>query len=378
MNKKLIESMRAQMTPGAEVRAALDAKLSEPVSQQSVRWRRGSAGLLTNWSGTAVSFSCGAVAVCAALLLCAYFWPGSDQVSLHSYTVMESGIAGYITENTAAIPESGLDTGAGGGAFIGALPPKGGDVPVQEQAAEAYQKLMEHFGDDYPAWYGGAYISEGDLLTVLLVESEDPGDKTLELQVLEWTDDGRVGFSTAKYSLTHLKGLMEQLNELSEQNAACREYMAGWGIDEESNRIELSLTEANEKVLSILSELDPEDDAIYVKVGQRANADLSEDPVSHTVQPGGAVVPEGKEPILEGKEPIAIEPWVDDADGAHYDILPAEVEDLPEKKPGKVQSVPEGDMSASECFEIATSSCVPDASVPNQRDSFLEGGEDGI
>jgi len=121
--------------------------------------------------------------------------------------------------------------------------------------------------------------------------------------------------------------------------------MAVWGTDEEANRVELTLTQVNDHILSVLAKLDPEDDAIYVKVGQRPSIDVgrdTEEPVSHDVIPGGAVVP-------EGKEPVAIEPWLDpseDLDGAHY---AAEnrgmVQDLPERKqPAMVEPAPEEDL----------------------------------
>jgi len=228
-----------------------------------------------------------------------------------------------------------------GGAYVG-------DVPAQEEAQEAYQKLMDHFDGDYPDWYGGAYLDSTGYLTVLLVESEDPGDKSLELQVLDWTDSGHVIFASAKYSLVHLNGLMEELNKLPETDPKCGDVMAVWGTDEEANRVELTLTQVNDHILSVLAKLDPEDDAIYVKVGQRPSVDVgrnTEEPVSHDVIPGGAVVP-------EGKEPVAIEPWLDpsgDPDGAHYAAEDrGMVQDLPERKqPAVVEPAPEEDNTLS-------------------------------
>lgn len=228
--------------------------------------------------------------------------------------------------NTGALP---------GGAYIG-------DVPVQE-GAEDYEKLMDHFNGTYPDWYGGAYLNGSGWLVVQLVESEDPADKSLELQVLDWTDSDSVMFSSCKYSLNQLKELMDRLNALPDSDPVCRDVMVGWGVDEEANRIELTLTEVNDHVLAILAELDPDDDAIYVQVGQRASADVlvreGEDPAVHHVVPGGTTVP-------DDEDLIADEPYYD---GAHYDVkdLPAE---LPEQKqPAFVEtdSVPEEDTSAS-------------------------------
>ena len=223
-----------------------------------------------------------------------------------------------------------------GGAYIG-------DAPTQEEAVDAYEKLMDHFGGNYPDWYGGAYIDGSGYLVVQLVEDKDPGDKTLELQVLDWTDSDHVIFGSCKYSLAHLKGLMDRLNALPDQDPEYREVMAGWGINEEANRIELTLTQVNDHILSVLARLDPDDDAIYVQVGQRATADVgTEDPAVHHVIPGGATVP-------DDEDLIADEPYYD---GARYDV-----EELPEKLPKEekrpattVDSVPEEDSSTASWF----------------------------
>ncbi len=214
--------------------------------------------------------------------------------------------------NTGALPAP--NTGdLPGGAYVG-------DVPVQV-GAEDYQKLMERFNGTYPDWYGGAYIDSSGWLVVQLVEDKDPADKTLELQVLDWTDNGHVMFGSCKYSLAHLKGLMDQLNALPDKDMKCGDVMAGWGIDEEANRIELTLTQVYEPILAILAELDPDDDAICVKVGQRASVDglvkEGEDPAVHHVMPGGVPVP-------DDEDLIAVEPY--------YDASPYDLKELPEQK----------------------------------------------
>ena len=211
--------------------------------------------------------------------------------------------------NTGALPAP--NTGdLPGGAYVG-------DVPVQV-GAEDYQKLMEHFNGAYPDWYGGAYLDQSGRLVVQLVEDKDPGDKSLELQVLDWTGSDTVMFSSCKYSLAQLSELMDRLNALPDSNPECGDVMAGWGINEEANRIELTLTEVNNSILVVLAELDPEDDMILVQVGQRATADVgTEDPAVHHVMPGGVPVP-------DDEDLIAVEPY--------YDASPYDLEELPEQK----------------------------------------------
>ena len=409
MNKELFDSMRKQMTPSPEVRAALTEKLTQPVKKRPIPWKKYTA-----------------LAACAALVVGAFtvyqagqdrYYPLISKVPIHSYVTVDD-LTGVVPENattatggsegavrdqdtgmtpedlTAAMLDAGYTqeeideyqsigyqmTWANWWKFVhqqensegdapfnlddlkvfsqkelyvstGALPaPNTGDLPggayisdapAQEEAVNAYQKLMDRFNGTYPDWYGGAYIDDSGYLVVQLVEDKDPGDKTLELQVLDWTGSDIVMFSSCKYSLAQLHKLMDRLNALPDTDPQCGEAMAGWGVDEEANRIELTLTEVNDHILSILAELDPDDDAIYVQVGQRASTDnaKTEDPAVHHVMPGGVPAPEDDDPIAE-------EPYYD---GAHYDV-----ENLPENLPQEKLPATTVD-SASE--EDASTSC---------------------
>lgn len=339
MNQELFENMQKQMTPSPEVRAALSEKLAQPAKKRPVSWKKYTA-----------------LAACAALVIGAVSVYNLHQVhhddlrrtlQLHSYVTVE-GLTGGVQENAAtgdtgtggiAIPPGGIEI-LPGGAYVG-------DAPVQA-GAEDYQKLMDHFNGTLPDWYGGAYLNGSGWLVVQLVEDKDPADKSLELQVLDWTGSDSVMFSSCKYSLNQLKELMDRLNALPDEDMKFRDVMAGWGIDEEANRIELTLTQVYESLLSVLAELDPDDDAIYVQVGQRASHDLgedvrtdsakTEDPAVHHAVPGGVTVPDDDDLIAD--EPVY--------DGAHYDVehLP---EELPqEKRPAfEVDPVSERDADTS-------------------------------
>ena len=383
MNKELFDSMRKQMTPSPEIRAALSETLAQPTKKRPVPWKKYTA-----------------LAACAALVVGAFTvyqagkgrdYPLISKVPIHSY-VMVDGVTEFIPQNAttatggsegsdqdmgmapedlaAAMLDAGYTqeeidayqsigyqmTWANWWKFVhqqensegddpfnlddlklfsqkelyvntGALPapntgdlPGGayvGDVPVQV-GAEDYQKLMEHFNGAYPDWYGGAYLDQSGRLVVQLVEDKDPGDKSLELQVLDWTGSDTVMFSSCKYSLAQLSELMDRLNALPDSSPECGDVMAGWGINEEANRIELTLTQVNNSILVVLAKLDPEDDMILVQVGQRATADVgTEDPAVHHVMPGGVPVP-------DDEDLNAVEPY--------YDASPYDLEELPEQK----------------------------------------------
>ena len=269
---------------------------------------------------------------------------GADPFNLDSLKVFSQKEL-YI--NTGALPAP--NTGdLPGGAYVG-------DVPVQV-GAEDYQKLMDRFNGTYPDWYGGAYLDQSGRLVVQLVEDKDPGDKTLELQVLDWTGSDTVMFSSCKHSLAQLHELIDQLIALPNTDPQCKEVMAGWGVDEEANHIKLTLTQVNDHILSVLARLDPDDDAIYVQVGQRTTADVgTEDPAVHHVMPGGVPIPDDEDLIAE-------EPWVDNLDGAHYDIR-----DLPEeKKPAATDFAHEEDSSAD--TSAFTPACDPNADFTSPKE----------
>ena len=426
MNKELFSNMQKQMTPSPEVRAALSEKLAQPVKKRPVPWMKYGAvaacavlavGVLgasqyPSWehilqnfrpsiletklhSYVTVDSLTGYVQENAttatggseegdqdmgmtpvdleqAMLDVGYtqeeideyqaigyqmtwanWWKfvhqqenseGADPFNLDSLKVFSQKEL-YI--NTGALPAP--NTGdLPGGAYVG-------DVPVQV-GAEDYQKLMDRFNGTYPDWYGGAYLDQSGRLVVQLVEDKDPGDKTLELQVLDWTGSDTVMFSSCKHSLAQLHELMDQLNALPNTDPQCKEVMAGWGVNEEANRIELTLTEVNDHILSVLARLDPDDDAIYVQVGQRTTADVgTEDPAVHHVMPGGVPIPDDEDLIAE-------EPWVDNLDGAHYDIR-----DLPEeKKPAATDFAHEEDSSAD--TSAFTPACDPNADFTSPKE----------
>ena len=383
MNKELFDSMQKQMTPSPQVRAALTEQLAQPAKKRPTPWMKYGAvaacaalvigvyavyqagkpegkaalhsyvtvddltGFVPENATTATGGSEGAVRdqdtgmtpedLTAAMLDAGYTQEEIDEYQSIGYQMTWANWWKFVHQqensegddpfnlddlklfsqkelyvNTGALPAP--NTGdLPGGAYVG-------DVPVQV-GAEDYQKLMERFNGTYPDWYGGAYIDSSGWLVVQLVEDKDPADKTLELQVLDWTDNGHVMFGSCKYSLAHLKGLMDQLNALPDKDMKCGDVMAGWGIDEEANRIELTLTQVYEPILAILAELDPDDDAICVKVGQRASVDglvkEGEDPAVHHVMPGGVPVP-------DDEDLIAVEPY--------YDASPYDLKELPEQK----------------------------------------------
>lgn len=171
---------------------------------------------------------------------------------------------------------------------------------------------MDRFDGVYPDWYGGAYIDSSGWLVVQLVEDKDPADKSLELQVLDWTDNGHVMFSSCKYSLAYLHDLQDKVVDAMQE----LDLFSSCGADEESNRLDLTLTSVTDRALILLAQLDPDDDAIFVQAGQRAVADVgfedlhtdssrTEDPAVRHVMPGGVTVPDDED--LTAVEPYYVE-----------------------------------------------------------------------
>lgn len=344
MNEAIFASMREQMVPSDSAQAALWAQLAAEPTPEKKEMNR-----MKRWKPLAV-------AACAAFAIGLYSTlPLTAETKPHSYITIEAGDpavkADYRQETTAqgvdkgGEEEEGPNTGdLPGGAYIG-------EVPVQ-LGADAYQLLMDHFGGVQPDWYGGAYVTDSGSLMVLLVADKDPGDKTLELEVLKAVGDLPVGFTSAKYSWNELERMNGELLTLLDGKG----LPATWGIYDDQNRIILDVSEPlPDDILTAIANIDPDDDAILIRIIREntvVTPDLMKgpDPIGESVDPvpGGVTVPnvdtvdpeEGEDPALfiaysdntapEDEDLIAIEPQIKDlpvelpeTKGVKYDLLPS-------------------------------------------------------
>lgn len=273
MNHEIFASMQAQLSPSPEAAEGLRRRLAEAVPRRGRRWRYA------------------ALAACAALAVLAYpvyrlARPEPGQ-RLHSFSYSDSaGVYGvYIAQSSGEEDSTGQDAGGDAPSDSPGVDPALDRLFVaQEGALEAYNNLMDHFGAElrdgsyqvnYPDWYGGGYLDwspedgvNGAVeakLAILLVESELPeDDKAFLLQISEWAGGGDVlVFGSAKYPLSHLRALQERACDAMVELG----LLAGCGVDEEENRLDMELTAVTDEALAILARLDPEDDAIRVTVG---------------------------------------------------------------------------------------------------------------
>ncbi|MCI8808134.1 MAG: hypothetical protein HFG47_08290 [Lachnospiraceae bacterium] len=248
-----------------------------------------------------------ACAACAALVLAA--WPmaameadqkdaAPEAPGLHAYIVMEG--ASGAQERSEAAPKAPAEGAApdyaadrDGPVLGAAVPGDGGEMgkenaagggdgerywsgerPVQE-AALWYNTLLHSMRlEDCPQWYGGAWIAGDRLLAVAVVD----GFRTpeLETQLQEAAGEGAVlRLSTVKYSMEFLNGLMEPAGQALEGTG----LSCGIGVDVAANCLGVDLYGGSgsvpEGVLARLAHLDPDGDAIRVRVfpGTLSNAD---------------------------------------------------------------------------------------------------------
>lgn len=80
---------------------------------------------------------------------------------------------------------------------------------------------------------------------------------------------GGVSFARARYSLASLTKLQEQICA----QLSVKAVLSSCALDEENNRLVLSLTRADDEALSALAVLDPRDDAVYVQAAAPASAE---------------------------------------------------------------------------------------------------------
>lgn len=264
-----------------------------------------------------------ACAACAALIAAAYpafmaSRPDSfDQnaaLPLHPYTVMEGGGGEVLTQKgevkapaggTAPAPAPGAEAAingadAGGSFVYGDGPGADGDsysassqdAPVEEGPYDQYNSLYENARlDQYPDWYGGAYNdynSSGEPAKLVVCVVEGFRTPELERQIAAWCGGGEQIYRDVKYSRGFLQTLMERLNsseflEIAEGDGAA----SSCGVYEEDNCIRMDCHDIpGEAVLAALAELDPDGDAIQIRVfaGQTVNPYAAKGPVTEPAQ----------------------------------------------------------------------------------------------
>ena len=222
---------------------------------------------------------------------------------------------------------------------VSQAPVNTGDLPSnpvdQGEAVAAYQNLMAWFQEEwgpvtggYPDWYGGAYVDGQGCLMVLIVEEENPsaeGSKELYLEIQDRAGTDRIGFGEARFSLGTLRALQMKVTDAMVE----RRLLAGCGVNEEMNRVELDLVETTTEALEFLYQLDPTNEMILVRVAPTPSTQENrsrlpvdtvpegEDPVSVTVQPGGNTAP-----VENDENLIAVEPWYDGDIAKYYTTEP--------------------------------------------------------
>ena len=226
-------------------------------------------------------------AACAALVLAAYPVYRAVNPPLHRYTVVEGG--GVLdTQGDIKAPAGGSDipvpAPVPGGAFVGddsgqesgadgvGCDVPGQDAPAQEAAQAQYDNFMKNSGlasraDCLPEWCGGLWIDNGCYpeakLTVAIVD----GFRTAELEarIQEWCGGEVVVFKDVKYSWSYLDKLMGPIADVLDGKA----INAGFGVNEMENCLGVDLysdQDIPKQVLAELARLDPDGDAIRVRV----------------------------------------------------------------------------------------------------------------
>ena len=276
-----------------------------------------------------------ACAACAALALGAYPLYQAANPPLHGFTQMDKNEA--LTEEGAGLfkaPFEEIQDGPTADSRVDEAPPvlgaptapgdasirsdKGGgpgaesaiggsteakgwaeDVPMQE-AALWYDALLHTFRlEENPEWYGGAWIAGDQLLAVAIVD----GFRTpeLEAEIKEAAGEGAVlQFSTVKYSMEFLNGLMEPAARALEGSGL------GFviGVDVTANCLGVDLYSGGaaipDDILARLAHLDPDGDAIRVQVFTEAPISPGGDAPLSTPSPGGRQ--EASDDLPETKE----------------------------------------------------------------------------
>lgn len=279
-----------------------------------------------------------ACAACAVLAVAAYpfsqvFWPqesapdpeATQGPGLHSYTLMDEVGGSILTHQeqvkspasgAAAVPEPSMPIcqapgeDAGGDIDGSHYDTPGRDVPVDQEPYDQYNSLYENARlDQYPEWYGGAYIDHNALgepsrLVVCIVDGFHTPE--LEQQIAAWCGEGVWTYRDVKYSRGYLQTLMERLNSSEFLDFIDPDGAAlAWGVYEQDNCIKMEWRAIpSDAALAELAKLDPGGDAIQVQVSAQSYTtadELVKAPASNSAAqpvPGGAQA----EPSRDGQD----------------------------------------------------------------------------
>ena len=306
-----------------------------------------------------------ACAACAALVLGAYPAYRAANPPLHDYVVMEGEGGGTLETNldeaakapaggpaADLAPEATMEVnGFAGGYDAGAASIYGEqgeesvradvdgtmdraptqDIPVQE-AALWYDALLHTYRlEENPEWYGGAWIAGERLLAVAIVDGFRTPELEAELQ--EAAGEGAVlQFSTVKYSMEFLNGLMEPAVRALDSS----DLRAGVGVDVMANCLSVDLYSGSDtipdSVLAALAHLDPDGDAIRVRLfterlstydydetGMKGPAADAKAIATPSAAPGGVTQPTVNEFPKIKENPVPA--YTENGQPARYDIL---------------------------------------------------------
>ena len=129
------------------------------------------------------------------------------------------------------------------------------------------REIQREYGNGtYPDWYGGGYLDSAGDVVVLLVRGCDT--QALRSQVRDWAG-GRGVLCQGPL----LPRLLTKLQEQICAQPSVKAVLSSCALDEENNRLVLSLTRADDEALSALAVLDPRDDAVYVQAAAPASAE---------------------------------------------------------------------------------------------------------
>ena len=251
-----------------------------------------------------------------------FAYPGGEQYGEMSFT-LDSGYSVFysVTAQSVQEVEELLARMAQAAVVDGSLHPEAladdpaeyssGDAPADAGGdAIAPEPLAGVSGWRSQPWFGGYYYdNEAGRYVIVHVAGQPLPD----------LDFGDAVFVTGTYSYAHLSELMDTLYELAVTDPECGAVMAAWWTDEIENRVCLTITEENPRLLAILAQLDPEGDAIRVELGAFASTDegAADQTVSYQTRPGR---------VPSEEEPMAIEPTVEDLPAYQEHSQPAREE----------------------------------------------------
>ncbi len=128
------------------------------------------------------------------------------------------------------------------------------DMSYSNMVNDQFDKLVEHWGGEYPDYYGGCYIKDHSFTVLVTCEPEKVAD-----EIRSEMGNQDVIILKAEYSYNDLRKAQDEVTDilfgLQEKNDEAAGHVIGIGVDEKQNDVEVEVLNMTDEIKASLQDL---------------------------------------------------------------------------------------------------------------------------